>query len=83
MPTKQKNSKANLFSRINELSEAGTFPFSLGPNVFSIAEYAASLGLAQSTALLRLRTKLLPQGVVRRVRTKKNGKLVNAWEMVD
>lgn len=81
MPTKQKSSKANLFSRIDErVPEA--VPLSNGPNVFSADEYGAHVGISGITACWRLRTKLLPQGIVRRVRTKRNGKTVMAWEMV-
>lgn len=77
----KKSLKPNPFLRIdNALPPA--LPFSEGENVFTVVEYAEHAQVNRRTASERLTQKLLPSGVVRRVRTKRNGKLTTAWEMV-
>lgn len=69
------------FSRIDRALPENAPIVEFNDSVFSAEEYAKHTGIGESAARVRLRTKLLPSGVVRRVRTKRNGKLVAAWEM--
>ena len=54
-------------------------PIAAGPNVFLRAEYQVAAGLSSQGASSRL-TKLEAQGLVRKVRTRRAGKLLQAWE---
>lgn len=77
-----KTSKSSLFSRLNKSLPEVAPLVAFHEGVFSAEEYAKHEGIAESSARIRLRVKLLPSGVVRRVRTKRNGKLIAAWELV-
>lgn len=68
-----------LFQRINETSGTNTAPFAEGPNVFNAEDYAKAIGIAICTARLRIR-KMVDKGEIRRVRTRKNGSIVPAFE---
>lgn len=65
------------FDKIN--TKLPGLPIVSGPNVFLRSEYQKNAGISQPYALERLR-RLASMGVVRRVRTRRNGKLVQAWE---
>lgn len=75
-------SKLNKFVRLERSLPAMAPIVKFSDAVFSAEEYGVHEGIGLTTALWRLRTKLLPQGLVRRVRTKRNGKLIAAWELV-
>jgi predicted ArsR family transcriptional regulator len=50
-------------------------------NVFLAAEYAQNVGIRPRTARERLQ-RLASEGLVRRVRTVRNGKVAQAWEVL-
>jgi Fic family protein len=57
-------------------------PVVRGANVFTTAEYSAATGgLNARTARERLQ-KLQAEGLVQKVRTRRNGKVVPAWEYI-
>lgn len=74
--------KLNKFARLDSSLPEIAPIVAMSDAVFSAEEYAKHAGIATSTGIWRLRTKLLPSGAVRRVRTKRNGKLIAAWELV-
>jgi len=56
-------------------------PVASGPNVFLREEYQKASAISRQYANARLKT-LLESGEVRRVRTKRGGRLVQAWEYI-
>jgi predicted ArsR family transcriptional regulator len=50
-------------------------------NVFLATEYAQNVGIRPRTARERLQ-RLASEGLVRRVRTVRNGKVAQAWEVL-
>lgn len=56
-------------------------PQASGENVFSAKEYAEAAGLGNSAARERIR-RMVTSGKVRKVRTLRNGMLVQAFEWV-
>lgn len=75
-------SKLNKFARLDRALPESAPIVEFGESVFSLAEYATHAQIGLRSARERLSSKLLPQGIVRRVRTKRNGKLIAAWELV-
>ncbi len=64
-----------------KLANANDLPIVHGANVFLRSEYQAHLGVNTAHAGARLR-QLAAEGKVRKVRTRRAGKLVAAWEYV-
>jgi hypothetical protein len=64
-----------------KLSSGAELPIASGVNVFLRSEYQAHIGTQHYQALVRL-NRLAAEGKVRRVRTKRNGRLVQAWEYI-
>lgn len=56
-------------------------PIVSGPNVFLRSEYQAAIGISSAYAGDRLRS-LVAAGKIRKVRTRRDGRLVSAWEYV-
>ena len=56
-------------------------PVAKGPNVFMRSDYEKESGVGPRQARERL-ARLASDGLVRRVRTSRNGKLVPAWEYI-
>lgn len=57
------------------------FAIRSGPNVFTTGEYAKAIGVKERAARYRLH-ELLGDKKVRRVRTRRYGTIVAAWEYV-
>ena len=72
--------KAQLLEKLNAAFPQA--PIVAGPNVFTAVVYAEAVGLqgAQTRARLRL---LEQKGKVQKVRTRRNGKIVSAWNYID
>lgn len=62
-------------------SRFSNVPIARGKNVFLAGEYAQGSGLKVRTARERLQ-RLIADGIVRKVRTIRNGRLVGAYELV-
>lgn len=69
----------NVFDKLN--AGFNDLPVASGPNVFLREEYQQSSGISRQYASARLKT-LLGSGEVRKVRTKRDGRLVQAWEYI-
>jgi hypothetical protein len=52
-----------------------------GDDIFTRAEYQEHLGVGEGMASRRL-TKLQAEGTVRKVRVRRNGSLVQAWQYI-
>ena len=65
-----------LFEKLN--ADFVDLPIVTGPKVFVSSEYAKAIGLAESQTWRRLQ-KLLQEGKVQKVRTRRNGRIVPAW----
>lgn len=71
--------KKSLFQRINE--QFSDTPIAEGPNVFNCEDYAKAVGIAESTALRRIK-KMVLSGEVRKVKTRRGGTTVSAFEYI-
>lgn len=72
---------SKLFDRVNKhLPEQ--LPSSSGTNVFLSSDYAKEMGLSREAARARL-DKLIDSGVLRRVRTRRNGNWRPAYEYIE
>ena len=69
----------SIFEKLN--AALSDLPTVSGPNIFTSPEYAKGAGIGGSTARERLR-RLVGEGVVRRVNTRRDGKLVSGWEFL-
>lgn len=68
-----------VFDKLNEnFIEA---PIVVGANVFTTVEYRDAVGLRDSQTLRRLKA-LEKDSKVRKVRTRREGRLVSAWEYI-
>lgn len=54
-------------------------PIASGPNVFTAADYGTAIGLQPAQTLRRINL-LLKQGKVRKVRARRDGRLLTAYE---
>lgn len=69
----------SLFQEIE--SRFSDVPLVRNLNVFLATEYAQNVGIRPRTARERLQ-RLASEGLVRRVRTVRNGKVAQAWEVL-
>ena len=56
-------------------------PIARGKNVFLAVEYAQNAGISARTARERL-SRLAGEGLIRKVRTSRDNRLVLAWEFI-
>jgi transcription initiation factor IIE alpha subunit len=69
----------SLFEEIE--SHFSTLPIVRSKNVFTTGEYAQNSSLQPRTARERLQ-RLCNEGVVRKVRTLRDSRITNAWELL-
>lgn len=69
----------SIFEKLN--AGFNDLPIESGPNVFITTDYAKAISMSSAQALRRL-TRLVEDGKVQKVRTRRNGRVVSAWKYV-
>lgn len=69
--------KQKMFEKLN--AGFADLPIIAGPNVFFAVDYEKSIGLKRMETLKRI-GKLIEQGKVRKVRARRDGRLLTAYE---